>query len=88
MQNTKVFDNRNFFGYVSNLINFQKKLPFPKMGKKRKNFKFVTKSPKHLNCLCNHARYSNFINIFETHCIQDNYPAQEPLFVYYGFVKL
>ena len=53
-------------------------------------FKFVTKFVKHQIASVSLTMLDRAISskFFETHCIQDNYPAQEPLFPYPGFVEL
>ena len=52
-------------------------------------FKFVTKSAKHQIASVSLTVQDRAISSkFLKHCIQDNYPAQEPLFLYSGFVEL
>ena len=66
------------------LTNFPKKFTLPKNGC---HCQFSNLWQKVQNIKLPLSPF-NFIKIFETHCIQDNYPAQESLFLYSGFVEL
>ena len=89
----------NFFTHrvclKTSLSKFQRMFHLPKNGSHFEFSNFSEKCKTH-KCLYKHQIASVSLTVqdraisskFFKHCIQDNFPAQEPLFLYSGFVEL